>query len=163
MKSGEPPVSEYRKTDTGAELYSTIWINATPDRIWAVLTNLPRYPAWNPFIRRIEGELIEGHRLTVELRPSGSSGMTIRPVLLDVDATRELRWKGRLFIRGLFDGEHIFEIRPLDNQSSLFIQREIFSGLLLPLFEGMLKGGTARGFAEMNKALKEQAESTVVD
>jgi len=161
MESKEPPVPEYRKTGTGAELYSTIRINASPERIWAVLTDLPRYPVWNPFIRRIKGELTEGHRLTVELQPSGSSGMTIRPVFLKVDVTRELRWKGHLFISGLFDGEHIFEIRPLDNQSSLFIQREIFSGLLLPLFEGMLKGGTARGFAEMNKALKEQAEGSV--
>lgn len=159
MASSELP--EYRKTGTGSELSSRILINAPPERIWAVLTDLPRYPAWNPFIRRIEGELTSGHRLTIVLRPSGSSGMTIHPFLLKVDPARELRWKGHLFISGLFDGEHIFEIRPLDNHSSLFIQREVFSGLLLPLFETMLKGGTARGFAEMNKALKEQAEGAV--
>jgi hypothetical protein len=38
------------------------------------------------------------------------------------------------------------------------VQREFFSGLLLPLFTGMLKDGTARGFARMNTAQKERSE-----
>jgi hypothetical protein len=154
-----PP--EYRKTGSGGELYSEIEIRSSSGRIWEILTDFSWYPEWNPFIRSIRGDLVPGGHITVQLRPPNSAGMTIRPVLLRVDQPRELRWRGHLFLRGLFDGEHIFEIRPLGNQSSLFIQREIFSGLLLPLFEGMLKGGTARGFAEMNVALKERAEGTV--
>ncbi|PKG32839.1 SRPBCC domain-containing protein [Methanoregula sp.] len=154
-----PP--EYRRKGSGGELYSEIAIRSTPERIWEILADFSRYPEWNPFIRSIRGDLVPGGNITAELRPPGSAGMTIRPVLVKVDPPQELRWKGHLLITGLFDGEHVFEIRPLDNQSSLFIQREIFSGILLPLFETMLKGGTARGFAEMNKALKEQAEGTV--
>jgi hypothetical protein len=154
-----PP--EYRRTASGGELYSEIEIRSSPDRIWEILTDLSRYPEWNPFIRSIRGDLVPGGHVIAELWPPGSAGMIIRPVLIRVDPARELRWRGHLFLHGLFDGEHIFEIRPLDNQSSLFIQREIFSGLLLPLFEGMLKGGTARGFADMNVALKERAEGTV--
>ena len=85
--------------------------------------------------------------------------MTIRPVLLKVDPLRELRWKGHLFFSGLFDGEHVFEIRPEGAGRCRFVQREIFSGLLLSLFTRMLKNGTARGFADMNAALKERAEN----
>ena len=154
-----PP--EYRRTASGGELYSEIEIRSSPERIWEILTDFPHYPEWNPFIRGIRGELVEGGRITAELRPPGSAGMTIRPVLLKAEPLREIRWIGHLFFSGLFDGEHVFEIRPEGTGRCRFVQREIFSGLLLPLFKEMLKGDTARGFAEMNKALKEQAESTV--
>jgi len=65
-------------------------------------------------------------------------------------------------IRGLFDGEHVFEIRPVDNRRCLFIQHEYFSGMLLPLMKNMLKKDTARGFYEMNEALRARAEQPAV-
>ncbi len=153
--------AEYRRTPSGGELYSEIEIRSSPERIWEILTDFSRYPEWNPFIRSIRGDLVKGGRIIAELRPPGSKGMTIRPVLLKADPPNEIRWKGHLVIRGLFDGEHIFEIRPEGTGRCRFIQREIFSGLLLPLVTRMLKGGTAHGFAEMNKALKERAEGPV--
>lgn len=153
--------AKYQSTPSGGELYSEIEIQASPERIWEILKDFPRYPEWNPFIRSIRGDLVRGGRITAELRPPGSAGMTIRPVLLNVDPRHEIRWKGHLFFSGLFDGEHIFEIRSEGTGRCRFVQREIFSGLLLPLFIGMLNGGTARGFADMNAALKERAESTV--
>jgi len=152
-----PP--EYRRTASGGELYSEIEIRSSPGRIWEILTDFSRYPEWNPFIHSIRGDLVFGGHITAELRPPGSAGMTIRPVLIRVDPARELRWKGHLFVRGLFDGEHIFEIRPRDDRTTLVIQRELFTGILLPLLEGMLRGGTARGFALMNTALKDRAEN----
>jgi hypothetical protein len=33
--------------------------------------------------------------------------MTIRPVIMKFDPGKELRWKGKLGIGGLFDGEHL--------------------------------------------------------
>jgi hypothetical protein len=62
-------------------------------------------------------------------------------------------------IPGLFDGEHILEINPIEGGKSVrFVQRENFSGLFLPFLSGMLRNDTAQGFVEMNKALKERAE-----
>jgi len=150
-----PP--EYRKSKDAGELWSAIEIDAAPERVWEILTGFAAYPDWNPFIRHIRGDLVEGKQITADLRPPGSGGMTIRPVLLAVNPPRELRWRGHLFMRGLFDGDHVFEIQPRGAHGCLFIQHEYFSGLLLPLLEPMLKHGTARGFFEMNEALKIRA------
>jgi hypothetical protein len=150
--------AEYRKSGGTAELYSQREVHATPARIWEILSDFQSYPAWNPFIRSIRGNLAEGERITGDLRPSGATGMTIRPVLLRVIPHRELRWRGHLFVPGLFDGEHVFEIRPLGDDACLFVQHEYFSGLLAPLLENMLKTDTARGFVEMNEALKARTE-----
>ena len=155
-ETGPDPV--YRRSGGRAELYSEIRIAAPPGLIWDILLDFPRYPDWNPFIRSVTGNPAKGERITVDLRPSVGTGMRIRPVILQVIPRRELRWRGSLFITGLFDGEHVFEIRPPDSGLCLFVQHEYFSGLLLPLLENMLSTGTARGFGEMNRALKARAE-----
>jgi len=59
---------------------------------------------------------------------------------------------------GLFDGEHIFTIENLDANRVRFTQREVFTGLLVPLFARSLDTDTRRGFEEMNQVLKSRAE-----
>jgi hypothetical protein len=140
------------------ELRSEIEIGAPAGRVWEILTDVARFPQWNPFIRRARGTLREGERLEVYIQPSGAKGMTFLPVVLTVEPERELRWLGHLFVPGLFDGEHIFTIEPSGPDKIRFVQREIFTGLLVPLFARGLDTDTRRGFDEMNRALKERAE-----
>jgi hypothetical protein len=141
------------------ELHSEIEINAPAQRVWEVLTDFASYPQWNPFIRRASGVPRTGERLEVRLEPSGSRGITFRPKVLNAEANHELRWLGHLVVRGLFDGEHSFTIEPLGETRVRFVQREVFRGLLVPLFSGSLDRDTRRGFEEMNRALKERAEA----
>ena len=58
---------------------------------------------------------------------------------------------------GIFDGEHHFELQPR-NGGTLFVQREAFKGILVPLVGGVLEK-TRRGFEQMNAALKQRAEA----
>ena len=139
-------------------LLTSISITAPPNRVWHLLTDFAGYPQWNPFIRRAIGEPMEGAQLEVYFQPSGARGMTFRPCVLKAEQNRELRWLGHFLIPGLFDGEHIFIIEPLEGGSVRFVQREIFTGLLVPLFMRWLEKDTRRGFEEMNRALKLRAE-----
>jgi len=141
------------------ELHSQIVINASPERVWGILTDFASYPQWNPFIRRISGELKVGERLEVRLEPPDSRGITLRPTLLSAEPNRLMRWLGHLLVRGLFDGEHSLLIQPLGENRVRFIQSEMFKGLLVPLFARSLDNNTLRGFEEMNGALKERAEA----
>ena len=142
------------------ELRTEIEIDASPERVWEVLTDFPAMGEWNPFIASLEGSAKAGERLTVRLTPPGSGGMTFKPTVLKVDAGKELRWLGRLLVRGLFDGEHYFLIEPLEGGGIRFVHGELMMGLLVPLIGllGILKS-TEAGFEEMNRALKERAES----
>jgi hypothetical protein len=88
------------------EIVTEIEINAPTERVWEVLTTFGSYTEWNPYIRSAQGELREGGRLEIRIEPPGGRGMTFRPVLLSVHRPKELRWLGRLGVRGLFDGEH---------------------------------------------------------
>ena len=142
------------------ELQASIEIGTEPERVWAVLTDFPAYPDWNPFLRRIEGVLEPGARLEVQFEPPGQKSRTLRPRLLAVEPNRELRWLGSLLIRGIVDGEHAFLIEPIGPARSRFVQRERFTGMLVP-FVGKALAGARIGFEHMNLALKTRAEQTV--
>ena len=76
---------------------------------------------------------------------------------IEIDAPAERVWY--LLMPGLFDGEHSLEIQPLGENRTRFVQRETFRGLLVPLSARGLLENTRRGFEEMNRALKERAET----
>ena len=59
----------------------------------------------------------------------------------------------------MFDGEHIFEIEQKAANRAFFVQREIYHGLLVPLFAYALEKDTRRDFEEMNRTLKQRAET----
>jgi hypothetical protein len=140
------------------QLTTTIDIDAAPEAVWAVLTDHPAYPGWNPFIRELRGELAVGERLEVTMQPEGGRAMTFRPTVLKVEPNRELRWLGRLVAPGLFDGEHRFAIEPTAGGSRL-VHEERFTGLLVRFLAGGLRRRTLPAFEQMNEALRERAES----
>lgn len=141
------------------ELYTEIEINASPGKVWQILTDFEAYPNWNPFIKKIKGDLAVGEKLEVFIQPSGAKGMSFKPTLLAVEEEKELRWLGKLFVSGLFDGEHFFKIEMLSEKTVKFIHGENFKGLLVGFLAKSLDTDTLRGFREMNEALKNLAEN----
>jgi hypothetical protein len=139
------------------QLRTEIEILAAPSAVWAVLSDFPRYPEWNPFIPQISGELSAGARLSVVVAPPGGSELKFKPTLLVADAGRELRWRGKLFIGGLFDGEHFMQLIEVAPDRTRFLHGEDFSGILVKLL-GRSLAQTARGFVFMNQALKRRVE-----
>ena len=140
------------------QLHTEIEINASPERVWKILTDFIAYPIWNPFIREIRGRAAEGEKLRVFLKPSGSRGMVFKPVILKAELNRELRWLGKLLFTGLFDGEHYLRIEQIGENRVKFIHGEDFDGVLVALFAKSLETDSLRGFKEMNEALKKRAE-----
>ena len=142
-------------------LQSRIDIDAPVDRVWAIVSDAAAYPEWNPFIRRIEGTLQPGSRLTVRIEPPGGSGMTFKPTVRAVEPNQLVRWLGRLFVPGVFDGEHSLRLERIGSNRTRFTQSERFSGVLVP-FLGSALSRTERGFEQMNQALKARAEQVVI-
>ena len=132
-------------------------IEAGPDRVWEVLTDLAAYPAWNPFIVRAEGVVQPGRRLTLRMQPVGGRAMTVRPRLVEVAVDRELRWRGRLGVPGLMDAEHTFLLRAQGGGTRL-VHQETFRGVLVPFVAASLDRNTLPAFVAMNEALKQRAE-----
>jgi hypothetical protein len=133
-------------------------IDAPPERVWGVLVDLPAYREWNPFIVEAKGKVAVGETLSLRMALPGRKPMTITPNLLVVDRERELRWKGRLVIPGLFDGEHAFILTPLEDGRTRLDHRERFTGALLPIARPLVYDDTVRSFRALNAALATRAQ-----
>lgn len=140
------------------EIKTEIVINATPGKIWGILTDFDDYPNWNPFIKSITGEVTVNEKITARIEPPKGNAMTFKPKVLTMVENSELSWLGHLLFPGLFDGEHRFELIENENGTTTFVQSERFRGVLVPLFKQQLNNNTKNGFIEMNEKLKELAE-----
>jgi hypothetical protein len=140
---------------------TVVEIEAPPARVWNVLVDLPAYREWNPFIVEAAGKVAAGETLSLRMALPGREPMSINPRLLIVEPERELRWKGRLIVPGLFDGEHAFVLTPIENGRTRVDHWERFGGVLLPIAKGMVYEGTVQSFHALNAALAKRAAMSV--
>ena len=133
---------------------ATTQIDAPPMAVWAVLTDLGRYPEWNPLFREASGEVAVGERITLRaVQPSNGRLMTVKAKIVAADPGAELRWVANL--TGIMSGEHSFVLTPLNGGTRL-AQTEIYGGLLAATVS---VPRTETIFQAMNDALKQRVET----
>jgi hypothetical protein len=135
-----------------------ITIQSTTEKVWNVLMDFENYPNWNPFITSVIGTSKKGEQLVNTLQLEGQKPQTFKPTILEVEKEKSFRWKGHLFIKGLFDGEHYFLLEKLDDAHVKLTHGEHFSGIMSGAIMKMIGEKTERGFVAMNNALKTKAE-----
>lgn len=133
-------------------LQASVEIRATPEQVWAVLTDRAAYPRWNPFIVSSSGRLTVGSTLANRMHDA-TGDTTFTPVVLVIEPGRELRWIGRVGPGGIFDGEHTFTIEPVRPGVVRFTQREDFTGVAVPFYQHWLHTDTLPMFRAMDAAL----------
>ncbi|KMQ65149.1 polyketide cyclase [Chryseobacterium angstadtii] len=140
------------------EVKTEILIHSTPEKVWSILSDFDNYPNWNPFVTSLTGDVKAGNKITVKIEPPEASSNTFKPTVTAFEVNRKLSWLGVLLFRGVFDGEHKFELTDNGNGTTTLVQSENFIGILVPLFKKQLDNNTRRGFEAMNTKLKELAE-----
>lgn len=136
-------------------LSSSIELDATPDEVWRVLTDLPAYDEWNPFIVSADGTVERDATLHLVMRDE-TGDTTFTPTVLVAEAGKELRWIGRIGPGWIFDGEHRFLIESLGKRRVKLTQSENFSGVVVPFYRGTLNANTLPQFSAMNQALADR-------
>lgn len=138
---------------------TSIRIEAEPAAVWRQLMDFQSHADWNPFLVSIEGKPEVGSFLKNTIQTSEKKQMQFEPEVLVVDEYKEFRWKGKLFVKGLFDGEHYFKLTALPDGATLLTHGELFTGLLAGALYSMIGKDTTAGFEAMNEALKAKVES----
>ena len=140
-------------------LETTVLIEAPITTVWSILMDFEQYPSWNPFIQKIEGQAIVGQAIKAVIHPPNQNPMTFKPTVLVNETEKEFRWRGKLFVRGIFDGEHYFILEKVGSTTTKLIHGEKFSGILVGLIMRSIREDTLKGFNRMNEALKNRAEN----
>lgn len=139
-----------------------IKIEAPASTVWKILMDFEVYPEWNPFIKEISGSPEVGQNLKTTIF-NGEKDYNFTPLVLKSNPDQELRWKGKLWMKGIFDGEHFFVLQESVNSKgemvTLFKHGEHFSGILSGLIFKQIGDSTQQGFTKMNEALKLRSEN----
>lgn len=136
-----------------------IKINAGIEKVWEILSDFPSYPDWNPFITRISGEIKTGSKLNVTLEIEGMKPSSFKPEIISVTQGEKFCWRGKLYMKGLFDGTHYFILEKTGDNKTLLTHGENFQGILTRSILRKIEKSTRDGFERMNLALKEKAEN----
>jgi hypothetical protein len=139
---------------------TVIIVDSNPDKIWSILTNFKEYELWNPFMIKVVGNAILGSKIEVNIKTISGKQRTYFPIITKCEINRELRWKGKSFLPGIFDGERIFVIEKSNDNKVSFLHKEVFKGLGVKLVGNKLDQDLRESFVRMNKALKARAESS---
>ncbi len=140
------------------ELRSEVEIHATASVVWDVLTNLPAYPQWNPFIVEAEGQVSEGATVSVTINFPGNRERRLRRCILKLSPMTELRWSATSVLRALAYSEQFFQLRPVTEDRVRLAVGENFSGIMAPRNPAELSQ-ISQGLTMMSQAIKRRAES----
>lgn len=135
-------------------LATTIDIDATPDEVWEVLSDLSAYGEWSNF-SRIDGVPELGEKLKMRM-----PGFWFSSMVTAVTPGRELQWSATIITAGLFLGEHNFTLVRTEAGGTRVHNTETFSGALTKPFEGLFaKSHNEGGYVAFNQALKSRVEA----
>jgi hypothetical protein len=131
-----------------------ILIRATPEAIWAILTDGAAWPSWNPTVDKVEGSVAPGEKLKVFTRLSPGREFPVR--VSEFSPPRRMVWTGGMPL-GLFTGQRIYTLTPKRGGIE-FAMREEVSGLMAPLITRSIPD-MQPAFDEFAAALKRRAEN----
>ena len=128
-----------------------ILIQATPERVWAVLTDIDQWPVWNPKISRavLRGQPAVGAGFSWKINGAG-----IRSTLHTVDTHRAFGWSGVTFGGSAIHNWYL-ESR---NGGTLVRVEESTEGWLIGLFKKKMNRDLAADMAFWLERLKGLSE-----
>ena len=132
---------------------ASIRIHATPDTVWAILSDASKWLEWNPTVEKIEGEIAPGNKLKVFTKISPGQTFPVR--VTEFSPPRQMVWTGGMPF-GLFRGVRTYTITPTA-EGVEFSMQEVFSGLMAPLITKSIPD-LQPSFHEFASALKQRAE-----
>jgi hypothetical protein len=131
-------------------------INATPEKIWAILVDGEHYPSWDSGVVSVDGRISPGE--TIKVVSAASPGRTFPVKVSEFTPSRSMTWSGGMPL-GLFKGVRTFTLTPAGDGATKFQVREEYSGPLLPLMWRSMPD-LAPSFAQFANGLKRRAEGT---
>jgi uncharacterized protein YndB with AHSA1/START domain len=129
-------------------------INAPRERIWALLTDAPTYPAWNTTVDRVEGRIALHEKIRVFAKIQAGRAFPVRVATFVPD--ERMVWVGGMPL-GLFKGERTYTLTP-DGDATVFAMREVYSGPMAGLITRSIPD-LQPAFDEFAAALKRRAEA----
>ena len=141
------------KTTFQMEVAVSATIQATPERIWTLLTNAKDFPRWNSAVQSIEGDIALGETIALKATIAPERTFKLRVTAFEPNST--LIWQDGA--APFFKGVRRYTLTPQSGGTTVFSMVETFSGLMLPMIARSLPDFRA-SFEQYATDLKAEAE-----
>lgn len=141
------------------EIKTEIEISAPPSKVWSIITGINNWQEWSPVINDSNGTASVGSKLSITMmgKEKGKNGPKYNPIITELEEPNYFRWRAHMLAGFIFTNDKIFELEE-SNSGTRLTHKEMFSGLLAPVFCGQMEKGVPPMLNSMNKALKDLAE-----
>lgn len=141
------------------EIRTEIEIAAAPEKVWEVLADIESWQEWSPIINKSSGSAQLGNTLEITMmgKEEGKDGPSYKPVIKDFDSPKLFRWRAHMLAGFLFTNDKVFELEKTASGTKV-IHKELFKGLLAPIFCNQMEKGVPPMLDAMNQALKAKVE-----
>ena len=128
-------------------------IKASPEAVWALLTDAPNYQSWNPSVDRVEGTIGLGNTIKVFVKVNPGRAFPVKVTVFE--KPRRMVWSGGMPL-GLFKGERTYTLAP-NGGTTRFEMKEIYSGPMLGMIWKSIPD-LGPSFTQFTEGLKARAE-----
>ena len=145
--------AQEKKSKEGVQ--SEIIIDATPEEVWAIVTDLKSYEVWHSFIYGIEGELGLDEKLKVEIEVLNKK-VKIRARITVLNKNKNFTWVGKLPAIG--KATHYYKLKALEGGRTKLTQGEFWKGVGAKVYAKKHFMKAYKDKQKMNKKIKKMVE-----
>ncbi len=132
-------------------------INAPPAKVWEVITDLKRYPEWNPFMRECSTTFKPGDPINMQVALFAKPQPQTETVKEYVEGKR-FAYTMKPVPGGTLSSFRSHEVEALPNGRTRYRSYFYLKGWLMPVVRGLLGSRLQKGFAGMTQGIQERAE-----
>ena len=133
---------------------SEIIIESTPENVWKVLTEMNKYPEWNPTMQIVSGTLKEGNKVTYKFTQDTDNSYDIPVMVKQIEPNKLLNQTGGYPFILAYNHKYILE--PEGNSTKVIIH-EGYRGVGVNFWNPK---PVEQAYIRLNKALKARVESS---
>jgi uncharacterized protein YndB with AHSA1/START domain len=132
-------------------------INAPVARVWEVITDLKRYPEWNPFMRECSTSFKPGDLIDMKVQLFAKPQPQQEIVLEYVEGKR-FAYRMKPAPGGALSSFRSHEVMALADGRTRYRSYFYLKGWLMPVVRGLLGARLEKGFAGMTQGIQQRAE-----
>jgi hypothetical protein len=140
-------------------IVQTLDVAAPAEAVWRVVTDLARYPEWNPFVVACRSTLEPGTPIAMRVRVLPFVAQPQRETIFEHVPGRRLRYGIHPLPLGALASSRAHDVEALGPERSRYVSSFALDGWLAPLVAALLGRRLERGFAAMSAAIKARAEA----
>lgn len=140
-------------------LTETLEIAAPAATVWTVITDLDRYPDWNPFVVACRSTLQPGSPIDMRVRVLPFVAQPQRETIFEHEPGRLLSYGIGPMPLGALASRRSHAVEPAGPERARYVSDFRLDGWLAPVVQGLFGRRLAAGFAAMSAAIKARAEA----